>query len=194
MTVLDDFDTELAFPIWDATWQPEDHLIGALLHLTAADAGELVELVPTTAIQQPIARWAYELISALVAAGHDPAPNQILLAARTQPPSSETDVPDALTITHLRPNILADLGIYLAHALTRVHDISAGRLYACDVLDDHFRRRTAAWAVRLQHMVSAEADRQDLTTAITEGMRGELRDLWQRAELAARDPAGAKPR
>lgn len=190
MTVLDDITDldfpDLAMPAWAATWQPEDHLIGALLHLDAGAAAELVELVPSEAIQQPIARWAYELITALVASGHNPEPTRVLTTARTQPPASEAGYTDALTITAMRPSILGDLGIYLANALTRVADITCGREYACDLLDDHFRRRTAAWADRLQAMVSAEADRQDLTAAITEGMRGELRDLWQRAERATR--------
>lgn len=175
-------------------WQPEDQFIGALMHLKGVAAQELVELVPTTAIEQPIARWAYELITTLVAAGGNPDPTLILTAARRQPPQSETNVLDELTVTTLRPNIIGNLGNYLANTLTRVHNPAGAREYAREVLDDAFRRATAAWGARLQQMASAYADREDLTTVITEGMRGELRDLWQRAERAGRPAGGTATR
>lgn len=167
-------------------WEPEDQFIGALMHLKGPAARELVELVPTTAIDAPIARWAYELITTLVQAGGNPDPTLILATARRQPPASETHVVNELNVTTLRPNIIGDLGNYLANTLTRVHNPAGAREYAREVLDDAFRRATAAWGTRLQQMAGAYADREDLTAVITEGMRGELRDLWQRAERAAR--------
>lgn len=194
MTVIDITDVApFDMPAFAYMWEPEDQFIGALLHLKGTAARELVELVPTTAIEQPIARWAYELITTLVQAGNNPDPTLILAAARRQPPASEADVIDELTVTTLRPNIIGDLGNYLANTLTRVHNLAAAREYARAVLDDAFRRATAAWGARLQQMATAYADREDLTTVITEGMRGELRDLWQRAERAGR-PAARPPK
>lgn len=187
MTVIDITDVEpfdmSAFP---NMWIAEDQFIGALMGLKGPAARELVELVPTTAIDQPIARWAYELITTLVQAGGNPDPTLILAAARRQPPASEADVIDELTVTTLRPNIIRDLGNYLANTLTRVYNPFGAREYAREVLDDAFRRASAAWGARLQQMAGAYADREELTTVITEGMRGELRDLWQRAERASR--------
>ncbi|WP_071289310.1 hypothetical protein [Mycolicibacterium llatzerense] len=194
MTVIDITDVApFDMPAFAYMWEPEDQFIGALLHLKGTAARELVELVPTTAIEQPIARWAYELITTLVQAGNNPDPTLILAGARRQPPASEADVIDELTVTTLRPNIIGDLGNYLANTLTRVHNLAAAREYARAVLDDAFRRATAAWGARLQQMATAYADREDLTTVITEGMRGELRDLWQRAERAGR-PAARPPK
>lgn len=167
-------------------WQPEEQFIGALLHLGAPAAAELVELVPTTAIRHPIARWAYELIGTLTAATTRPEPIAILALARRQPPASEHTVMAGLVVTALRPSIHADLGHFLANALTRVIDPRDARSYARELLDEEFRRAAAQWGARLQQMAQACADRQDLTAAITEGMRGELRDLWRRAERASR--------
>lgn len=190
MTVIDITDVEpFDMPAFAHMWEPEDQFIGAVLHLKGPAARELVELVPTTAIEQPIARWAYELITTLVQAGGNPDPTLILAAARRQPPAWGAGAIDELTVTTLRPNIIGDLGNYLANTLTRVHNPAGAREYARALLDDAFRRATAAWGARLQQMATAYADREDLTTVITEGMRGELRDLWQRAERAGRPPA-----
>ncbi|ATQ40896.2 MULTISPECIES: helicase DnaB [Mycobacterium] len=190
MTVIDITDVEpFDMPAFAHMWEPEDQFIGAVLHLKGPAARELVELVPTTAIEQPIARWAYELITTLVQAGGNPDPTLILAAARRQPPAWGAAAIDELTVTTLRPNIIGDLGNYLANTLTRVHNPAGAREYARALLDDAFRRATAAWGARLQQMATAYADREDLTTVITEGMRGELRDLWQRAERAGRPSA-----
>jgi hypothetical protein len=40
-------------------WAPEHQLIGALMWLTADQARPILELVPDTAIWQPIRQWAY---------------------------------------------------------------------------------------------------------------------------------------
>lgn len=187
----DDFDTDTPAAAPESHWQPEQQFIGALLHLDVPACAELVDLVPTTAIWTPIARWAFELIATLTAAGTRPEPIAILALARRQPPASENNVLTGLVITTQRPSIHADLGRYLADALTRVIDPNDARSYAREVLDDAFRRAAADWGVRLQEMAEACADREDLTTVITEGMRGQLRDLWRRAEHARRAPRPA---
>jgi hypothetical protein len=53
-------------------WAPEHQLIGAMLWLTAEQARPILELVPDTAIWQPLRQWAYEIIRAVVADGRDP--------------------------------------------------------------------------------------------------------------------------
>ena len=50
--------------------------------LTADQARPILELVPDTAIWQPMRQWAYETIRALVADGRDPNPVVVLGAAR----------------------------------------------------------------------------------------------------------------
>ena len=56
---------------WEATavlnqWAPEHQLIGAMMWLTADQARPILELVPDTAIWQPMRKWTYETIRALV--------------------------------------------------------------------------------------------------------------------------------
>lgn len=167
-------------------WEPEDQLIGALLHLRAAAAAHIIALVPATAIAHPVARWAYELITTLVQSGDDPDPTVVLTTARRQLPACDTDIVAELTTTALRPNVYGDLGTYLANAYTNTHNIAQAREYARAVLDDHFRRTAGAWGARLQALADAYADREEITAAITDLMRGELRDLWQRAERATK--------
>jgi hypothetical protein len=58
-------------PDWRATsvlrqWDPEAQLVGALMHLPAATAVPILELVPDTAIWSPDNRWAYVMYSRTV--------------------------------------------------------------------------------------------------------------------------------
>ena len=62
-------------------WAPEHQLIGALMWLTADQARPILELVPDTAIWQPLRQWTYEIIRALVDEGRDPNPVVVLAAA-----------------------------------------------------------------------------------------------------------------
>lgn len=168
-------------------WEPEDQLIGALLHMYGPAAAEILTTVPTTAIQHPVARWAYELITTVVLDhNRDPDPTVVLTLARSQPPAVDADAPANLTTMAIRPNVLADLGNYLANAYTHAHSVNQVREYARLVLDDAFRRTAGAWGARLQALADSCADREEITAAITDIMRGELRDLWQRAERATK--------
>ena len=168
-------------------WEPEDQLIGALLHMNGQAASEILVMVPTTAIQHPIARWAYELITTLVLGQRgEPDPTLVLTLARTQQPAIDANAPADLTTTAIRPNVLGDLGNYLANAYTHAHSVNQVREYARLVLDDAFRRTAGIWGARLQGLADSHADREEITAAITDIMRGELRDLWQRAERAAK--------
>lgn len=65
-------------------WAPEHQLIGALMHLPASEAKPMLDAVPDTAIWLPIARWAYELIRALVDAGRKPDPALVLRRGSVQ--------------------------------------------------------------------------------------------------------------
>ena len=56
-------------------WEPEHQLIGALMWLTAEQARPILELVPNTALWQPMRQWAFEIIRSLVAEDHDPNPS-----------------------------------------------------------------------------------------------------------------------
>ncbi|MEX3648154.1 helicase DnaB [Mycolicibacterium porcinum] len=168
-------------------WEPEDQLIGALLHMSGQAASEILVMVPTDAIQHPVARWAYELITTLVLGQRgEPDPTLVLTLARSQPPAIDANTAAHLTTTALRPNVLGDLGNYLANAYTHAHSVSQVREYARLVLDDAFRRTAGIWGARLQALADSYADREEITAAITDIMRGELRDLWQRAERAAK--------
>jgi len=101
---------------WEATavlnqWAPEHQLIGAMMWLTADRARPILELVPDTAIWQPMRQWAYETIRALVADGRDPNPVVVLAAARQRSWSQSAGADQPPTaVRHHR------LAVYLAAA------------------------------------------------------------------------------
>ena len=180
-----------------STWEPEDQLLGALLHLRGPEAprlrAEIAALVPASAIQGPLARWAYELMSTLIGKGVTPDPTLMLTAARRQPPAADADVPHELATIALRPNVFDDLGMYLIDVYTNSYTTTNIDQYARAVLDDAFRRAAGRWGTRLQNMAEAYADREEITAAITDLMRGELRDLWSRAERTEHLRDGSQP-
>jgi hypothetical protein len=67
-------------------WNPEDQLVGALMHGSEAHAAPILELVPDSAIWRPDNRWV-EIIRFLVADGCDPDPVLVLRTARHRPPA-----------------------------------------------------------------------------------------------------------
>jgi hypothetical protein len=96
-------------------WAPEHQLIGAMMWLTAEQARPILELVPDTAIWQPLRQWAYEIIRAVVADGRDPNPVVVLAAARQRSWSHAANADQPPTpYRHHR------LAVYLAAAYTKV--------------------------------------------------------------------------
>ena len=96
-------------------WAPEHQLIGALMWLTAEQARPILELVPDTAIWQPMRQWTYEIIRALVADGRDPNPVVVLAAARQRSWSQSAGADQPPTaVRHHR------LAVYLAAAYAQV--------------------------------------------------------------------------
>src|SRR5881628_1599621 len=66
-------------------WDPRRQFVGALLWLTAERVEPFLAAVPGDAIDEPLTRWTYEVIGALVANGRDPHPTAVLHRAKTQP-------------------------------------------------------------------------------------------------------------
>jgi replicative DNA helicase len=136
---------------WEATavlnqWAAEHQLIGAMMWLTADQARPILELVPDTAIGQPMRQWVYETIRALVADGRDPNPVVVLAAARQRSwsQSGGADQPPT-AVRHHR------LAVYLAAAYTQVLSPSAAAGdYAREVLDEAYRRAFRDNGIRMQ--------------------------------------------
>jgi hypothetical protein len=170
---------------WEATavlnqWAPEHQLIGAMMWLTADRARPILELVPDTAIWQPMRQWVYETIRALVADGRDPHPVVVLAAARQRSwsQSGGADQPPT-AVRHHR------LAVYLAAAYTQVlSPLAAAGDYAREVLDEAYRRAFRDNGIRMQQL--AECAERELITERFAAIRDELADLWRRAETAAK--------
>lgn len=162
-------------------WAPEHQLIGALMWLTAEQARPILELVPATAIWQPIRQWSYEIIRDLVDDGRNPTPVLVLAAARDQSWSlaQNADQPP-------RPNQHHRLAIYLAAAYTEVlSPAAAAGDYAREVLDEAYRRAFRDNGIRMQQLGGCGAERELITEQFA-AIRDELADLWRRAEAAAK--------
>ncbi|ORV21770.1 hypothetical protein AWB98_27065 [Mycolicibacterium conceptionense] len=161
--------------------ESQHQLIGALLWLPATRVRAILELVPDTAIWRPRARWAYQLIRTLVAAGHDPDPVAVLDLARTQP-STFALSPDRPPTAHQ----LKGLAIYLFDAY---QDAIAPRenagQYARDVLDTAYRNAFRDHAIRMQELAECDVERELLTQLFID-TRDDLAELRRRAEAAAK--------
>jgi replicative DNA helicase len=162
-------------------WGCEHQLVGALLHLSAAQAAPVLELVPDSAIWQPDNRWAYELIGHLVAERRDPDPVLVLATARHRPPADAAH--PGRSVSGRRHHQFA---VHLANLYTRTVTPAAVQQYAREVLDDAYRRAIAFHGQRMQQLAESEVAREDLTDYLT-AMRAHLADLWRRGE-AARAP------
>jgi replicative DNA helicase len=159
-------------------WDPEAQLVGALMHLPAATAVPILELVPDTAIWRPDNRWAVELIRHIVETGADPDPVVVLNTARHRPPADAA--PANQTVSAQRHHGFA---VHLAELYTRTVTPSAAPRYAREVLDDAYRRAVGFHGIRLTHLAETGAPRDELTDYLT-AMRTELADLWRRADAA----------
>lgn len=161
---------------WDARtiveqWAPEHQLIGALMHLRASRAKPILNLVPDTAIWQPVTRWSYELIRGLVDGGRDPNPVVVLRRGYVQSASEALDPEQPVT-----PRRYHALAVYLANAYTQVVDPRDAHSYAREVLDDAFRRALHAQGIRMAHMAETGAERVAICKEISKLSR--LVEQW----------------
>jgi replicative DNA helicase len=173
-------ETEVPLPQWDC----EHQLVGALLHLSAAQAAPILQLVPDSAIWRPENRWAYELIGHLVAEDRDPDPVLVLATARHRPPVDATH--PGRPVSNRRHHQFA---VHLANLYTRTVTPAVAQQYAREVLDEAYRRAIAFHGQHMQQMAESEVTREDLTDYLT-AMRTDLADLWRRGQ-AARAPQQA---
>ena len=170
-------------PDWRATsvlrqWDPEAQLVGALMHLPAATAVPILELVPDTAIWRPDNRWAYEIIRHLVDTDVDPDPVVVLHTAGHRPPADAAHPGEPVSAGRLH-----GFAVHLAELYTRTVTPSAAPQYAREVLDDAYRRAVGFHGIRMTQLAETGAPRDELTDYLT-AMRTELADLWRRADAA----------
>lgn len=153
-------------PDWTAqrqtsAWEPEHQLLGALLHLPAEKARQVLAGVPAEAIQGHHARWAFELITTLVRAGKDPGPVAVLAAGHRQA-STQALSPASPP----RPSAYRKLAVYLAAAYTDCVNPAAVADYVREALDLDYRRVLAEEAVRMQQLAECAADLGDLAAEV----------------------------
>lgn len=161
-------------------WEPERHLIGALMYLTASEAQEVLDLVPDSAICDPAARWAYELIRRVVDAGQHPDPITVLSAGRRHA-ATKSPRPDAAPTAHQHHQ----LALYLVDASADTLSPTAVTNCIRVVLDDAYRRAFDTFGVTMQQLAAAGNDRDDLATQFA-AIGEELDGLRRRADVAER--------
>ena len=163
-----------------AAWEPERQLIGALMYLTAAEAQEILDLVPDHAIGDPAARWAYELIRRVVDTGQHPDPIAVLGAGRRHA-GTRSRRPDAAPTAHQHH----ELALYLVDATA--DPLSAAAVTNCVrvVLDGAYRRAFDAFGLQMQELAAAGTDRDDLATQFAV-IAEELDNLRRRAAASER--------
>lgn len=160
-------------------WDPEHQLVGSLMWLPCATVRRIAAVVPAAAIERPITRWAYEIITAIANDGHTPDPVLVLATAKRRPCSIAADPSAAPSPTRHH-----QLSIYLARAYTETVSPDNAGSYGREVLDNAYRRAFTAAGQRMQALGESGADRADLTDQFAE-VREELLDWWRRAESAA---------
>jgi hypothetical protein len=166
-------------------YSPEHQFVGSLMWLSADRARPLLDLVPDTAIARPHARWAYQLIGGLVAAGADPTPVAVLAAGRHQP-ARDALRPDTAPTAHQHKQ----LALYLFDAYAQaVAPAAAIHSYARAVLDEAYRKAFHRCGAQMQRLAASAADPDTLHERFT-AIGDELAELRRCAEAAAKpDPS-----
>jgi replicative DNA helicase len=159
-----------------AQWEPEYQLVGALLWHTGAQAKPILDAVPDEAIWRPMTRWVYELIRSLVDDGRDPDPVSVLNRAKHQPAAQALQPAASPTAgEHHR------LAVHLSNLYTNTISLHNAPSHARDTLDEAYRRAFREQGIRMQQLGETAGDRAELTEQFSM-MRGQLADLWRRAE------------
>mgnify|MGYP000299396615 CR=1 FL=1 len=178
----DDLDIDVGHAETDSDlrqFAAEHQYLGALLYLSVEQASRLLELVPDTAINRPVTRWAYELIRFLTEQDRPADPVSVLAAGRHRPAAQSLDprcVPSARQ--------LHELAMYLADAYTESIGAAFVDRFARQVLDDAYRRGFAAFGLRMQRLAETGAERVELAEQF-DAIREQLTDLWRRCEDGA---------
>lgn len=142
-------------------WDPRRQYVGSLLWLTAERAAQFLAAVPDDAVDEPLTRWAYEVIRVLVADGRDPHPTAVLHRAKTQPAGGALDP--------ARPPSSRDhhrLATHLAGLYVHVLDPEAVADHARDVLEAAYRVAVHAAADRLHYLADTAHDAVTLAADI----------------------------
>jgi hypothetical protein len=142
-------------------WDPRRQFVGALLWHTADSAVPFLAAVPGSAIDEPLTRWAYEVIGALVAVGRDPHPTAVLHRAKSQPATR--------ALHPERPPTGRDhhrLATHLADLYVQVLDPDAVADHARDVLDEAYRCAVRTAGERLCHLADTRPDTAGLVDGV----------------------------
>ncbi len=119
-------------------WNAEDQFIGALMWLRREHALHLLDLVPNSAIWQPVARWAYELIQHVITEDSDPTPTPVAVLAAGRHHGAHNAVDPSQPPSARQHHQLA---LYLFDAYAEVlAPQAAADTYAREVLDAAYRR------------------------------------------------------
>lgn len=174
-----------------AQWDAEYGFLGVLLGQSVSVASTFTEIVPDTAITDPMNRWVYELQLDLVADGRDPHPVALLHRARTTP-ARRALRPDAPPTER----DLARLGIRLASLFGDAPPGDALARAAHAVLEGAYQAAYRAAVMRMHDLVETRTDPEELRAALS-GACTTLVDLRHRAarcaELTSRAVVDPKP-
>jgi replicative DNA helicase len=169
-------------------YHPEHQFVGSLMWLDAARAQTWTDLVPATAIWRPVARWAYQLIGQLLAAGQDPTPVAVLGAARRAAARAT-----ACAEPTPGPARYRQLALYLFDAYAQaVAPAAAIGSYARAVLEEAYRRALHTGGARMQQLAASGADGDELARGFA-ALAAELADMRSRAQAAAAPPRDPHP-
>jgi hypothetical protein len=158
-------------PRWDAQRQ----YVGSLMTQPAGAAAALLALVPDDAIADPLTRWIYELIRAVVGEGRDPHPVCVLHRARSQPAAQALYPEDPP-----RPRDVHRLTMALTELYTGV--IAADAIAECarDVLDEAYRSAYHRAGVRMAQLAETRTEVGELGVELA-AVCTKLVDLRRRA-------------
>ena len=160
-------------------WDPESQLVGALLHLPAAQVAQILDVVPDSVIWRPETRWAFEVIRHIVAGGEDPDPVVVLHTARQRPPTDAAHPGEPVSASRHH-----QFAIHLANLYTQAVNPAAARQYAREVLDGAYRRAVELHGIRMAELAQSGTSRTLIANYLTD-MCATLADLMKRAEAAA---------
>jgi replicative DNA helicase len=127
------------------------------MHLPAATAMPILELVPDTAIWRPDNRWAYEVIRHLVEREEDPDPVVVLHTAGRRPPADAAHPGEPISADRLHR-----FAVHLAEIYTGAVTPAAAPQYAREVLDEAYRRAVGLHGTRMTQLSESGAPRGDI--------------------------------
>ncbi len=174
--VVDELADEIERRTVVARLEPETNLVGLLLHLPAAEAAEVLEVLHDDDIERPLARAILSVIRMLVADGRAPDPVAVVNAVRN--PDRRAELTEEGTALEDMPGRFETIARHVVDCYTIGINVDLwGTVF--QVVDDAYRRSFGVAGTRLTQMADYPADTQDLEQVATAAVV-EWRGYWHR--------------